>query len=155
MYGAFYFVLVRALLAIVWYGVQLYSGSALVANVLRAVFGHSYTDIPNTIPASVGITSAGMVAFFLFWLVHLPFTFLRPYQLRWFFWLKVAIMLPAIWGLFIYVMVATKGQIGLHHLTATTDIKSGGWGWFFVWSINSGMGKFSGFEVGLAVTFSD
>jgi NCS1 family nucleobase:cation symporter-1 len=52
-------------------------------------------------------------------------------------------------------MVATKGQIGLHHLTATADIKSGGWGWFFVWSINSGMGKCSGFEIGLAVTFSD
>ena len=141
MYGAFYFVLVRALLAIIWYGVQLYSGSALVANVLRAVFGHNYTDIPNTIPLSVGITSAGMLAFFLFWLVHLPFTFLRPYQLRWFFWLKVAIMLPAIWGLFIYVMVATKGQIGLGHLNATSEVKSNGWGWFFVWSINSGMGN--------------
>lgn len=42
------------------FGVQLYSGSALLANVLRAVFGHNYTDIPNKIPASMGITSAGM-----------------------------------------------------------------------------------------------
>ena len=134
--------LVRALLAIIWYGVQLYSGSALVANVLRAIFGHNYTDIPNTIPDSVGITSAGMLAFFLFWLIHLPFTFFRPYQLRWFFWFKIAVMLPAIWGLFIYVMIATKGQIGLHHLTATSTIKSNGWGWFFVWSLNSGMGQY-------------
>lgn len=146
--------LVRALLAIVWYGVQLYSGSALVANVLRAIFGHSYTSIPNTIPASVGITSAGMLAFFLFWLIHLPFTFFRPYQLRWFFWFKICVMLPAIWGLFIYCMVATKGNIGLHHLDATSEIKSNGWGWFFIWSINSGMGQYS-LEDELAEAFAD
>src|ERR1700759_1856861 len=80
MWGAFYFVGVRALLAIVWFAVQLYSGgelikgteygtitheitASLLANVLRAIFGHNYTDIPNTIPESQGITSAGMLAF--------------------------------------------------------------------------------------------
>src|ERR1700761_37843 len=141
MYGAYYFVLARAALAIIWYGVQLYSGSALVANMLRAVFGHDYEDIPNTIPKSVGITSAGMLAFFLFWLIHLPFTFFRPYQLRKFFWFKAIVMLPAIFGLFIFCMVNTKGNIGLAHLNETSAIKSNGWGWFFVWSINSGMGN--------------
>lgn len=109
--------------------------------MLRAVFGHSYTSIPNTIPASVGITSAGMVAFLLFWLIHMPFTFFRPYQLRKFFWAKAIIMLPAIWGLFIFCMVDTKGRIGLAHLDETSSIVSNGWGWFFIWSINSGMGN--------------
>jgi NCS1 family nucleobase:cation symporter-1 len=141
MWGAYYFVLARAALAIIWYGVQLYSGSALVANMLRAVFGHNYTDIPNTIPESVGITSAGMLAFFLFWLIHMPFTFFRPYQLRKFFWFKAIVMLPAIFGLFIFCMVNTKGKIGLDHLNQTSAVKSSGWGWFFVWSINSGMGN--------------
>jgi len=70
---------VQSVLTLERYGVQLYSGSALLANMLRAVFGHNYTDIPNTIPASMGITSAGMLAFFLFWLVHLPLTFFRPF----------------------------------------------------------------------------
>ena len=141
MWGSYYFVLARAALAIIWYGVQLYSGASLVANMLRAVFGHHYTDIPNTIPISVGITSAGMLAFFLFWLIHMPFTFFRPYQLRKFFWAKAIIMLPAIWGLFIFCMVTTKGDIGLHHLNQTTTVQTNGWGWFFVWSINSGMGN--------------
>ena len=141
MYGAYYFVLARAALAIIWYGVQLYSGSALVANMLRAVFGRDYEDIPNIIPASVGITSAGMLAFFLFWCIHLPFTFFRPYQLRKFFWFKAIVMLPAIFGLFIFCMVNTKGHVGLGHLNQTSTIKTNGWGWFFVWSINSGMGN--------------
>ncbi|CAK4030652.1 uracil permease [Lecanosticta acicola] len=139
MWGSYYFVGVRAALAIIWYGVQLYSGSALLANMLRAVFGHNYTDIPNHIPESMGITSAGMLAFLLFWLVHLPFTFFRPYQLRKFFWFKAIIMLPAILGLFIFCMVNTKGNIRLGHLSSKEG--SDGWGWFFVYSINAGMGN--------------
>jgi NCS1 family nucleobase:cation symporter-1 len=140
MWGAFYFVGVRALLAIIWFGVQVYSGSALFANMLRAVFGHNYTDIPNHIPLSMGITSAGMLAFFLFWLVHIPFTFLRPYQLKWLFNLKIVTMVPAVWGLFIFCMANTKGRIGASHLSQTTAA-TGGWGWFFVYSINAGMGN--------------
>lgn len=139
MWGSYYFVGCRAALAIIWYGVQLYQGSALLGNMLRAVFGHNYTDIPNHITKSMGITSAGMLAFFLFWLVHLSLTFFRPYQLREFFWFKAIIMLPAIWGLFIFCMVNTKGNIGLGHLASKSG--SDGWGWFFMYSINSGMGN--------------
>lgn len=105
--------------------------------MLRAVFGHLYEDIPNHIPASMGITSAGMLAFFLFWLAHFPFTFFRPYQLNKFFWFKVAVMIPAVWGLFIFCMVTTKGKIGLGHL-ATSGTSSG---WFWMYAINSGMGN--------------
>lgn len=125
---------------------QLYSGSALLANMLRAVFGHDYTGIPNTLPASAGITSAGMLAFFLFWLIHLPLTFFRPYQLRNFFWFKAIVMAPAIFGLFIACMCMTKGRIGLGHLAVISSALSStnGWGWFFVWSLNAGMVRYGG-----------
>ena len=110
--------------------------------MLRAVFGHYYTDIPNHIPESVGITSAGMLAFFLFWLVHLPLTFFRPYRLRSFFWFKTIVMVPAIFGLFIFCMANTKGKIGISHLNASNKVAGvDGWGWFFVYAVNSGMGN--------------
>jgi NCS1 family nucleobase:cation symporter-1 len=110
--------------------------------MLRAVFGHRYTDIPNHIPESVGITTAGMLAFFLFWLAHMPFTFLRPYHLKWFFNVKTAIMIPAVGGLFIFCMANTHGNIGLHHLEQKSGVSaSSGLGWFFVYAINSGMGN--------------
>jgi NCS1 family nucleobase:cation symporter-1 len=140
MWGAFYFVGVRALLAIIWFSVQLYSGASLLANMLRAIFGHNYTDIPNHIPESQGITSAKMLAFFLFWCIHLPFTFLRPYQLKWLFNLKIVTMIPAVIGLFIFCMVNTKGHIGAGHLSSAASSR-GAWGWFFVYSINAGMGN--------------
>lgn len=50
-------------------------------------------------------------------------------------------MLPAIFGLFIFCMVNTKGKIGFGHLENTSSTQSDGWGWFFVWSINAGMGN--------------
>jgi NCS1 family nucleobase:cation symporter-1 len=153
MWGSYYFVGARAALAIIWYGVQckyplvcrklytdhttVYSGASFMANILRCIFGHNYTEIPNHIPASVGITTAGMLAFFLFWCVHLPFCALRPYQLRTFFWVKSIIVLPAVWGLFIFCMVNTKGNVGSVYASKITKSK----GWFIMYAINSGMGN--------------
>jgi nucleobase:cation symporter-1, NCS1 family len=108
-----------------------------MANILRCIFGHNYTDIPNHIPASVGITTSGMLAFFLFWLVHFPFCAFRPYQLRAFFWFKSIIVLPAVWGLFIFCMVNTKGNLGSVYSSKITGSK----GWFIMYAINSGMGN--------------
>lgn len=137
MWGSFYVVAARACLAIIWYGVQLYSGSSFVAVMLRCVFGHLYEDIPNAIPASIGITTAGMLAFFLFWCVHFPFCALRPYQMRWFFWLKTALMIPAIIGLFIFCLADTKGALGGVYASQITSGKA----WYVLMAINSGMGN--------------
>jgi len=139
MWGSYYFVGARAALAIIWYGVQLYSGASFMSNILRCIFGESYSNIPNHIPASIGITTSGMLAFFLFWLVHFPFCAFRPYQLRKFFWFKSIIVLPAVWGLFIFCMVNTKGQVGSVYTSTITD--KGGMGWFIMYAINSGMGN--------------
>ncbi|KAH8821310.1 uracil permease-like protein [Xylogone sp. PMI_703] len=138
MYGSYYFVGARAALAIIWYGVQLYSGASFMDNILRAIFGHHFTDIPNHIPASIGITSQGMLAFFLFWLVHFPFCAFRPYQLRVFFWFKAIIVLPAVFGLFIFCMVNTKANVGSVYKSTITGSSAG---WFWMFAINSGMGN--------------
>ncbi|KUI59673.1 Allantoin permease [Cytospora mali] len=137
MWGSFYVVAARACLAVIWYGVQLYSGSSFVSVMLRCVFGRLYEDIPNAIPASIGITTAGMLSFFLFWCVHFPFCALRPYQLRWFFWLKTVIMVPSIIGLFIFCLADTKGNVGSVYASSITSDKA----WYVLMAINSGMGN--------------
>lgn len=108
-----------------------------MSNILRCIFGHNFTDIPNHIPLSIGITTQGMLAFFLFWLVHFPFCAFRPYQLRAFFWFKSIIMLPAVWGLFIFCMANTKGDLGSLYSNKVVGNK----GWFIMYAINSGMGN--------------
>ena len=153
MWGSYYFVGARAALAVIWYGVQrrfskshpliltntliVFSGSSFMANILRCIFGHKYTDMPNHIPKSIGITTAGMLAFFLFWLVHFPFCAFRPYQLRGFFWFKSIIVLPAVFGLFIFCMVNTKSNLGSLYSSSYTGNK----GWFIIYAINSGLGN--------------
>ena len=105
--------------------------------ILRCIFGDLYTGIPNHIPASVGITTAGMLSFFLFWLVHFPFCALRPYQLRSFFWFKSIVMCISCFGLFIFCMVNTKGNVGSVYTSTIKANKA----WFIIQSINAGMGN--------------
>ncbi|KAJ5646240.1 allantoin [Penicillium lividum] len=137
MYGSYYFVAARAALAIIWFGVQLYTGSSYLSNMMRAIFGSHFENIPNHIPESMGITTKGMLCFFLFWLIHFFFCFFRPYQIKKFFWFKGFVMVPGIVGVFIYCMVACHGDVS-GALPAST---SGSLGWFIMHAINSGMGN--------------
>ncbi|RDW73314.1 uracil permease-like protein [Coleophoma cylindrospora] len=138
MYGSYYYVGARAILAQIWYGVQMYSSARLLDCMLRAIFGTSYYNIPNYVPASQGINSRILLCFFLMWLAHLTLCSLRPYQLNKFFWAKTIIITPAVVGLFIFCMVHTKGNLGSMYGTTTTK---GGFGWFFMYAINAGMGN--------------
>lgn len=115
-----------------------FSGASLMSNILRCIFGHKFVNIPNHIPASVGITTSGMLAFFLFWLVHFPFCAFRPYQLKSFFWFKSIIVIPAVLGLFIFCMVNTKGNIGGAY---NSKLEGASAGWYWMYAINSGMGN--------------
>ncbi|KAI6085446.1 uracil permease-like protein [Hypoxylon rubiginosum] len=138
MYGSYYFVGARAILAVVWYGLQLYSGASHVSNMLRAVFGDSYNNIPNHIPASAGITTKKMLSFFIFWIIHFFFCFFRPYRLTKFFWFKGFIIIPAVIGVFVYCMIETKGNVNykLQHTSIAAST-----GWAIMHAINSGLGN--------------
>ncbi|KAJ5771949.1 hypothetical protein N7520_002478 [Penicillium odoratum] len=139
MWGSYYFVGARALMAIIWYAVQVYYGANYMYNMLRAIFGHNFTNIPNHLPESAGITTSLMLAFFLCWLIHLPFCHFRPYQLRKFFWFKTIVSVPSMFGLFIWAMVDTKGQIGT--LYSSTSRSSSTMAWLILAGINSGLGN--------------
>ncbi|CZR58002.1 uncharacterized protein PAC_07892 [Phialocephala subalpina] len=116
----------------------LYSAARLLDNLLRAIFGHSYTKFPNQIPLSLGITSRVLLYFFLIWLSSLTLCSLRPYQLNKFFWAKTFVVTPAVIGLFIFCMVNTKGNLGPLYGSTTSG---GAFGWFFMYAINAGMGN--------------
>ncbi|KAH8647845.1 allantoin [Xylariales sp. PMI_506] len=138
MWGSYYYVFARALLACIWLSVQLYTSAALLDNFMRAVFGTAWVNIPNTISADQGVTSRRLVCFFIMWLAHLVLAFLRPYQLNKFFWVKMFMIIPGITGLFIFCMANTHGQLG--SLFPQTETGSA-YGWFFMYAINAGMGN--------------
>lgn len=57
--------------------------------MLRA-WAPSYNDIPNALPASAGITTQGMISYFLFWIIQLPLLLIHPTKLRPLFWIKLS-----------------------------------------------------------------
>jgi NCS1 family nucleobase:cation symporter-1 len=108
--------------------------------MLQAVFGSAFTSIPNHIATSTGFTTQQMLAFFLYWLIHIPFTMLRPNQLSWVFTLKMCTIPPAYVGLFIFCMANTKGQMG-NALPAAQQVSKSQFSWFIMYAINSGIGN--------------
>jgi len=73
MYGSYFFIFIRAVVCIVWYGIQSYYGANLLAVCFRCIFGHSWTDFKNTLPLSAHVTGPVLLCFFLVWLMEFPF----------------------------------------------------------------------------------
>lgn len=115
-------------------------GSSFIVNMMRAVFGTAFTNIPNHIASSAGFTTQQMLAFLLYWLIHIPFTMFRPNQLAWVFTLKMFTIPPAYIGLFIFCMVNTKAALG-EGLLGDKRTTKGEYSWLVMLAINAGIGS--------------
>lgn len=73
------------MVAIIWFGVQSYFGSQLLGVLLRCIFGNSWWHMANTLPESAGITSRDLLAFFLFWMIEMPFLLVHPSKIKFLF----------------------------------------------------------------------
>jgi hypothetical protein len=72
MYGSFFFVFIRAVVCIIWYGIQTFYAGNLLSVMLRCIFGSSWENFGNTLPASANITSKQLLAFFMAWVLEFP-----------------------------------------------------------------------------------
>lgn len=131
MYGSYYQVIARAVLAAVWYATQMYNGASYLEICFKAIFGRYYTDIPNHVPEGVGYSTRQFLTYFVLWVLYIPFIFRRPYQLRWFFNGNALVAFPAVTALFIYCMAQAKGNPGLgdnlDHVKTRGNLDQTGW----------------------------
>lgn len=118
MWGSSYQVAIRAILAAVWYATKIYECASYLDVMLIAIFGSSYTNIPNHVPESIGYTTRDFLCYFLVWVLYIPLLFRRPYQMRWFFATACVLSFPAIFGLFAYCMVRSGGKLSLETFEA-------------------------------------
>jgi cytosine/uracil/thiamine/allantoin permease len=77
--GASLYILVRAVVAIIYFATQTYYGGRITSVFMRGIFGNGYHNIPNHLPASAGITSRDLLSFFLFWIVCMLRVYRLPY----------------------------------------------------------------------------
>ncbi|KAH8655243.1 uridine permease-like protein Fui1 [Xylariales sp. PMI_506] len=78
----------RAILAMFWLGIQGANGAQCITVMLTA-WAPSYAKIPNRLPDNAGITTVGMISYFLFWIIQLPLLLIHPTKLKPIFVLKM------------------------------------------------------------------
>ncbi|KAE9372153.1 hypothetical protein N431DRAFT_338967 [Stipitochalara longipes BDJ] len=108
VYGAYFGVFVRGVVACIWFGTQSFQGGQCVQTMLQAI-SPSFKNFPNHIPASSHVTSAQLLCFFLFIFIQLPLLWLHVSKLRFLFMAKTIIM--PIFGLtlFVWALAAAHG----------------------------------------------
>ncbi|TVY25592.1 putative permease [Lachnellula hyalina] len=139
-YGSMWFIFVRGIVAIFFFGTQTYYAGKLFEVMLRCIFGHAWTDIPNHLPKSAGITTSGITAFFLFWLLQLIFMFIHPSNSRWLYTFKSVLCPPVLIATFGYI-VGKAGGLGATHKLGKVAKTPSAVGWAFMQGINSVSGS--------------
>lgn len=136
----------RAILALFWFGVQSAGGGTCVTQMITAIWP-SYAHLPNSLPASAGITTAGMISYFFYHVFQTPFLFIPTNKLKWMFLTKTILVPPMALAMVIYVAVKAGTGSDLFHQQATVSGSTRAWLWLS--SMTSITGGFSTLAVNI------
>ncbi|KUI65488.1 Allantoin permease [Cytospora mali] len=145
MYGSYFFIFIRAVICIIWYGIQSYYGGNLLSIMFRCIFGDAWSNWTNTIPASSHVTSQQLLGFFIVWLLEFPFTWVHPTKIHYLFTIKGILMPAAAFGLFGWCMQYGAGISSIDKSSAavTAAASKTQLGWSIMAGINVVMGGLS------------
>ncbi|OAL34318.1 hypothetical protein AYO20_06371 [Fonsecaea nubica] len=149
-YFSYFVVLSRCVLAIVWLGVQTTTGGQCMEVLLTAIWP-SFARIPNHIPADEGITTAGMVAFLLYFLLQLPFLCIPYTKVQYFFAFKsviAPIIFLAIFGDTLHKAGGTISKSTV--ITQGTTISGSTLAWAFFGNLNGVLGNYATLGLNIA-----
>lgn len=107
-YFARFAVVVRLITALFWHAIQTWTGSTAMTQCIRAIWP-SFLDIPNHIPASVGITTHEMISHVIFWSIQFPILLTPPHKLAWFFVFKAVVVIISSVAVVIYMTQIAGG----------------------------------------------
>lgn len=136
--GSRLFIVVRACVAIIYFATQSYYGGRITSVALRAIFGSAWERIPNTLPASAGITSANLLGFFIFWILQFPFMFVHPVVIRNLFVVKSVVTTAGFLGVFGWAVSTNGGSLGNFNF-GTQPLSGAALVWPMIQAINSVM----------------
>ncbi|KIK70323.1 hypothetical protein GYMLUDRAFT_32322 [Collybiopsis luxurians FD-317 M1] len=143
---SYFSVISRVVLALFWFGIQTYSGSECVNQMIQAIWP-SAARIPNHLSSDAGITTGGMMCYFIYWLFQFPIMLISPQKIRYFFLVK-AIVVPAAWiSILIWAMVKVPPRISLDHQRSSISGSALAWAWLS--SMNSALGNYSTLAVNI------
>ena len=110
----------------------------------------SFGRLPNHIAASEGITTAGMISFFLFWLMQVPFLYMHPNNLRYLFIAKSIVVPICFLAMLIWAFRSTGGTGGAL-LASSARAKTSGSAYSYAWlsSLTSVIGNYATLSVNM------
>ncbi|THY18057.1 hypothetical protein D6D01_07354 [Aureobasidium pullulans] len=139
--GSSLYILVRAVVAIIYFATQTYYGGRITTVFMRGIFGNGYNNIPNRLPASAGITSRDLLSFFIFWMIQMPVMFIHPKVLRHLFVVKAVYTTISLLGVLGWTISANGGKLGdFKYTTKQTRLSGHELIWPMISAINSVMG---------------
>ncbi|KLU88283.1 hypothetical protein MAPG_07270 [Magnaporthiopsis poae ATCC 64411] len=139
-------VISRAVLACFWFGVQTAYGGPCVTAVITSIWP-SFQDLPNHLPPSAGLTTAGMISYFLYWLVQFPLLLIPTHKLQYLFWVKAVLLPPIAVGMVIWIGVKAGGQGDLFNQPSQVHGTERIWLW--ITNLTSVTGGFSTLAVNI------
>ncbi|KAL2866913.1 nucleobase cation symporter-1 family protein [Aspergillus lucknowensis] len=146
-WGSYIPVLSRLILAVFWFATNSVNGGNSVVVMLGAIWP-SFLKIRNGIPEGEGITTQGMIGFFLFWLFQIPFLLVHPNQLRWLFLIK-SIIVPAAWtAMLIWAFIAIPG--GGELFSHSSQLTGSSYSWAMMSSLTAVIGNYATLSVNQA-----
>ncbi|KAF9514500.1 hypothetical protein BS47DRAFT_1392449 [Hydnum rufescens UP504] len=142
---SYFTVISRAVLAMFWFAIQTFTGSECVYQMIKAIWP-SFAHLPNHIPASSNITSAGLLSYFIFWLIQFPFLLVSPQRIRWLFLVKATIVPPTFLAMMIWAFAKTGGGPLLNQPSA---IQGSLQSWAWLNTMNSALGNYATMSVNI------
>ncbi|KAF2000822.1 hypothetical protein P154DRAFT_545377 [Amniculicola lignicola CBS 123094] len=149
-YFSYFVVLSRCVLAIVWLGVQTTTGGQCMTVLLTAIWP-SFKNIPNHIPEDEGITSAGMIGFFLYFLLQLPFLCIPYTKVQYFFAFKSIIAPIIFFAIFGDTLHKAGGNLDNSSvINQGTKVSGSVLAWAFFANLNGVLGNYATLGLNIA-----
>jgi len=145
MYGSYFFIFIRAVVCIIWFGIQTFYAGNILSVMLRCIFGSSWENLNNTLPTGANVTSKQLLTFFMAWLMEFPFMWVHPKNIHYIFTVKGFVMPVAAFAVFGWCM-ANGGGLGSMDLASKEGQFSASvtpLGWSIMAGINTIFGSLS------------
>ncbi|GAA6038446.1 hypothetical protein JCM8097_007655 [Rhodosporidiobolus ruineniae] len=137
-YFGYFIIITRLFLALLYTGTKSYTSGLATAQCIRAIWPQ-FANVENRLPASAGITTQVMIAYFVFWCIQTPCMMVSPARLRYLFLVKSII--GPIAGFACMAWYAHKS--GGYLYGGSPTLKAPDLGWAFMSAVNSAVGSYS------------
>ncbi|EJU01818.1 cytosine-purine permease [Dacryopinax primogenitus] len=145
-YLSYFSIIGRCILACFWQGIQTATSGECVYQMIRAIWP-SFEDFPNHLPSSANITSANLLAYFIYWAFQFPWVLIPTHKLRWLFALKSVLVIICGFSMMIWAFIRAGGAGPIFLQPATLSGSKLAWAWLA--GLQSVLGTYSTLSVNI------